>query len=58
MRECGTFVSPEELTLNDRRHVELFRRFLRGDRDHEVLAWALGEPMTSANDPSGYGMGV
>jgi hypothetical protein len=26
--------------------------------DHETLAFARGEPMTSANDPNGYGMGV
>jgi hypothetical protein len=26
--------------------------------DHETLAFALGEPMSSANDPATYGMGV
>lgn len=45
------------LSANDRKQVELFQRFLRGERTHEIVAWALGEPMSSANDPESAGMG-
>lgn len=47
----------EGLTEHDRKHVELFCRFLKGERTHEVIAWACDDPMSSANDPEMAGMG-
>lgn len=53
-RWCGTHT---ELTENDQRQMDLFKRFLNGERSHEIVAWALGEPQSSANDPDMVGMG-
>lgn len=58
MLECGNrLIRQGLLSPLDQIQVERFRRFLQGERSHEIVAWALGQPMSSANDFSTYGMG-